>query len=103
MTKLTNKLIERILKGAPKDYPSVITEVYGHSFDYCHDDDIHQLSDLREILSLRQELERLRNQKHYFKVTYMSENPMGIFLVEQDAIDFSNKFGGVYAIEQVDL
>lgn len=55
------------------------------------------------IFTLREQNEQLRNQKHYFKVTYISEDPMGVFLLEQDAIDFSNKFGGVYAIEQVDF
>lgn len=53
--------IKQVLEGAPEDYYSVITDVYGHDFDYCHEDDIRHLDDLRTILAQHEEIERVRN------------------------------------------
>ena len=52
------------------------------------------------IKQLKQENEELKNQKHYYKVTYMG-NVLNVFFSEEKAKSYNDSFGGVYSIEQI--
>jgi len=60
------------------------------------------IASTEQTQELSDKLEQLRNQKHYYEVTYMG-NVMETFLCEDDAIEFMKKFGGVYQIHPVNF
>lgn len=114
--KLTNEQIEAILDGAPEGathytgYPKpsyqkadgnrAMQWVDGEWYKMSSDTQLHSLDDLREILELRQGVERLRNQRHYFRVTCMG-NVLNTFMTEKEATDYNNNFGVAYSVEKV--
>ena len=79
MTKLTNEQIQSILEGAPKRMVAIVIDLKawvnadGRMFDMdgnlvraVYSGERYSLAELREILSLRQEVERLRGELSYY-------------------------------------
>jgi hypothetical protein len=54
------------------------------------------------IFHLNQEIETLKQSKSFFAVTYMG-NIQEVFLCKKDADEYSDKFGGVYDVEQLSM
>ena len=59
-----------------------------------------EVASLKEEMAAKEaEVEVLREQRHYFQVEYMG-NVLNTFLLERDAVDYNEKFGGVYSVKQ---
>ena len=111
MTNTTEEL-KQILENAPFDTEYVHAAIADDGKTVL----TRSLSDIREIVRLSDENQKLRerveklesdliglgSQKHFYAVTY-GENLMHVSISESNANKYSDKFGGVYGVVPVDM